>query len=63
MSIGKTTDLNLVDTAQIVDKSVTAVKIDPEAAAAATVLTSDGAGNATFQPVQAGFNPMFLTGV
>jgi hypothetical protein len=63
MSIGKTTDLNLVDTPQIVDKAVTAAKIDPEAAAADTVLTSDGAGNATFQPVQAGFNPMFLTGV
>ena len=63
MSIGKTTDLNVVDTAQIADTSVTAAKIDPGAAAADTVLTSDGAGNATFQPVQAGFNPMFLTGV
>ena len=63
MSIGKTTDLNVVDTAQIADTSVTAAKIDSETAAADTVLTSDGAGNATFQPVQAGFNPMFLTGV
>lgn len=63
MSIGVTNELTTVDTAQLVDKSVTPAKIDSETAAADTVLTSDGAGNATFQPVQAGFNPMFLTGV
>lgn len=62
MSIEVTTDLNIVSTSQIADNAVTEQKINSEAAPANTVLTADGAGNASFEPVP-GFNPMFLTGV
>jgi hypothetical protein len=44
--------------------AVNTSKLSSGAAAASTVLTADGAGNASFQPASGGgFTPLFLTGV
>jgi hypothetical protein len=42
-----------VDTAELADSAVTVAKINPEAAAAGTVLTADGAGGVSFDPFDA----------
>ena len=53
-----------VGESQLISLAVTTSKIGSGAAAASTVLTADGAGNASFQPASGGgFTPLFLTGV
>jgi len=55
---------NAVVSAKINAGAVDTSKLSSGAAAVSTVLTSDGSGNASFQPTaDVGFNPMFLTGV
>jgi len=53
-----------VGSTQLIGQSVTTAKISSGAAANGTVLTSNGAGGATFQPAAAtGFHPFFTVGM